>query len=171
MMEMAVTNAGPLMVLSKLNLLHLLRQNYTEVRFPRAVYEECITNGIRYGYEDAQVLRLFLYYNQWKADEVPEIIPAVRNENLDQGEKEAISIAYYQKSILLMDEEKGRNTARSLHIPVLGSLGILIKSYRNRLIDKDQLSLYFDTISRRRDIWISPKLCKFLLEKELYIKI
>ncbi len=64
MMEMAVTNAGPLMVLSKLNLLHLLRQNYAEIRFPRAVYEECITNGIRYGYEDAQILRLFLYYNQ-----------------------------------------------------------------------------------------------------------
>ena len=55
-----VTNAGPLIVLTKLNLLHLLKQLYHHVSFPDAVYQETVEEGLRRGYEDARLLRLFL---------------------------------------------------------------------------------------------------------------
>ncbi len=40
MSQAVVADAGPLMVLAKLNLLHLLKQLYGQVQFPRSVYEE-----------------------------------------------------------------------------------------------------------------------------------
>ena len=40
MSEIVIANAGPLMALAKLNLLHLLKQLYGQVQFPRSVYEE-----------------------------------------------------------------------------------------------------------------------------------
>jgi predicted nucleic acid-binding protein len=38
---------------------------------------------------------------------------------------------------------------------VRGSLGVLIQAYRQKLIEADQLRLYFTEIADRHDIWIS----------------
>lgn len=46
-----------------------------------------------------------------------------------------------------------------------GSLGILIEAYARKLISEDQLRLYFQQISERKDIWINPDLCVRLLEE------
>ena len=48
-----ISNAGPLMVLAKLNLLNLLKQLYGRVYFARSVYDETVIEGMRQGYEDA----------------------------------------------------------------------------------------------------------------------
>ena len=45
-----VSNAGPLMVLAKLHLLHLLDLLYGRVRIARSVYEEAVVEGLRYGH-------------------------------------------------------------------------------------------------------------------------
>jgi hypothetical protein len=44
-------------------------------------------------------------------------------------------------------------------------LGILIEAYARKLISEDQLRLYFQQISERKDIWINPDLCVRLLEE------
>jgi len=41
-----VTNAGPLMALAKLGLLHLLGQLYGKVEMPTAVYNEVVLRGM-----------------------------------------------------------------------------------------------------------------------------
>ena len=55
-----VSNAGPLIVLAKLNLLHLLKELYGRVHVPRSVYDETVTEGLRRGHTDAGTLYLFL---------------------------------------------------------------------------------------------------------------
>ena len=50
----AVTNTGPLIVLAKLNHLHLLPALYGEVIVPHAVYRESIAVGQARGYHDAE---------------------------------------------------------------------------------------------------------------------
>jgi predicted nucleic acid-binding protein len=69
--------------------------------------------------------------------------------------------------VVLIDEEAGRNTARSFGLSVRGSLGVLIEAYHNRLIGSDQLRFYFAEIERRNDIWVSPTLCRSLLAETL----
>jgi len=44
-----VSNAGPLMALGKLGLVHLLHQLYGPVMIPTAVYDEVVTRGPQHG--------------------------------------------------------------------------------------------------------------------------
>lgn len=171
MSEIVVSNAGPLMVISKLNLLHLFKELYGQIQISQAVYEETVINGIRYGFEDAYTLRLFLKQNNWKIQESLHIPQEIASANLDKGEKEAIALALAKNGLLLMDEELGRAIAREQGLKVKGSLGILIEAYRKKLITLDQLRFYFIQIGNRNDIWISYKLCEKLLKslKKLHI--
>lgn len=164
MRKIVVTNAGPLIVFSKLNLLHLLKELYSEIIIPQTVYEETVINGIRYGFNDAHTLLLFLNQNNWKSQKTPKIPQEIALSNIDKGEKEAIALALYENALLLMDEELGRAIAREKGLKIKGSLGILIEAYRRNLISFMQLQFHFIQISNRNDIWISSKLCDKLLE-------
>jgi len=160
-----VSNVGPLMVFSKLNVLHLLKELYGRVEFPLSVYRETVSTGIRRGFADAQILNSFLLQNNWKPVREIEMPMDLQSANLDRGEKESIALALSKNALLLMDEEIGRNFARQKNLSVRGSLGILIEAYAKKLISEDQLRFYFQEISEKKDIWINPDLCIRLLEE------
>jgi hypothetical protein len=142
----------------------LLKELYGEILIPQAVYEETVINGIRYGFEDAYTLRLFLKQNNWKTQKLLHIPQEIASANLDKGEKDAIALALAKSALLLMDEELGRAIAREQGLKVKGSLGILIEAYRKKMINFEQLRFYFIQIGNRNDIWISSKLCEKLLK-------
>lgn len=160
-----VSNAGPLMVFSKLNVLHLLKRLYGRVEFPLSVYRETVSVEISRGFTDAQSLNSFLKQNDWKPVKKIEILIDLQTANLDRGEKESIALALSKNALLLMDEERGRNFARQNNLSVRGSLGVLIEAHATKLINEDQLRFYFQQISEREDIWINPGLCASLLEQ------
>ena len=160
-----VSDAGPLIVLAKLNLLHLLGALYGRVQIPRSVYQEVVIEGMRAGHEDARTLYLFLEQTGWPIQEIaPEEIPAdLRAARLDRGERETLAIAVVLGSdLVLMDETVGREVARASGLAVRGSLGILIQAYRQGAIDAGQLRLYLAEIARRQDIWVHPALVERL---------
>lgn len=159
-----VTNAGPLMVFSKLNVLHLLKELYGRVLFPPSVYRETVTAGMQRGFQDARSLHLFLEQNGWRPVSVGDIPRDLESLHLDRGEKESIFLAATKSALLLMDEEKGRAVARERHLIVKGSLGILVEAHRKGLISFDRIRFYFEQIVERPDIWISPTLCSRVLE-------
>lgn len=158
-----VSNAGPLMVFSKLNILHLLKDLYGHVEFPISVYRETVSTGVKRGFADAQTLKSFLIQNEWKPVKAFEIPMDLQDVNLDRGEKESIAMALSKNALLLMDEERGRDFARQKNLQVRGSLGILIEAYVKQLISENQLRFYFQQISERKDIWINPGVCVRLL--------
>ena len=160
-----VSNAGPLMVFSKLNVLHLLKELYGRVEIPFSVYRETVSAGISRSFADAQILNSFLLQNNWKPVKNIETPMDLLTANLDRGEKEAIAMALSKNALLLIDEERGRDYARQKNLQVRGSLGVLIEAYVRELISEDQLRLYFQQISERKDIWINPDLCVRLLEE------
>lgn len=165
-----VSNAGPLMALAKLNLLHLLQELYGQVHVPRSVYDEVVAEGMRQGHEDARTLHLFLNQVGWNPEDVaPAAIPTdLREAHLDRGERDTLALALaLGDALVLMDETIGRQAARAQGLAVRGSLGILIEAYRRDLIGADQLRLYFGDIARRRDIWTSPALVERLLREVL----
>lgn len=167
MARAVVIDAGPLMVLAKLNLLHLLKQLYGQVYFAEAVYHEVVTEGVHQGHADAATLLQFLRQEAWQATTVTSMPSSILAASLDRGERESIALAVLHRALLLIDEEAGRNTARSFDLSVRGSLGVLIEAYHRKLIGSDQLRFYFAEIERRTDIWISPRLCRSLLAETL----
>jgi predicted nucleic acid-binding protein len=165
-----VSNAGPLMALAKLNLLHLLKDLYGRVRIPSAVYDEIVTVGLQRGYQDARTLYIFLNQVGWKPEQVaPAAISARLSEAaIDHGEREALALAItLDHVLLLMDEMAGRALARREGIAVRGTLGVLNEAYQRRLIREDQLRLYFAEIARRQDIWIRSDVVERLLREIL----
>lgn len=163
-----VSNAGPLMVLAKLNLLHLLKELYGRVRIPRSVYEEVVIEGLRQGYEDARTLKLFLDQMNWMPEEVTATPRELQTVHLDRGECDTLALAIpLGKGLVLMDETAGREVARFLGVTVRGSLGVLVEAYRKRLISADQLRLYCAELDRRNDVWINRTLAERLLREVL----
>ncbi len=163
-----VCDAGPLLVLAKLHQLYLLKSLYGYVHIPEAVYEEAVTVGLRRGYVDVQVLHQFLTQVGWKPVQVSlsNAPTLVRTSRLDRGEKEVLALAFQLEGAdVLMDETLGREVARQLHLSTCGSLGVLMKAYRQGLLNLEQLRLNFDEIERRKDIWINPALVKRLLQE------
>ncbi len=166
-MEAVVANAGPLMALAKLNLLHLLKQLYGRVEFPHSVYEEIVVEGMQHGFEDARTLQRFLDQEDWKPTEVKDVPDDLASLRLDRGERESIALAIALDGLLLIDEERGRKAARQRGVTVRGTLGVLVQAYRSGLITADQLRFYFGQIEERTDIWISPAICRRLLHEVL----
>ena len=62
--------------------------------------------------------------------------------------------------LVLLDDEVARAEARRLKLRLCGTLGILVRAYREGLISLDQAELLIREIAARPDIWIAAKLCE-----------
>lgn len=167
MASVVVADAGPLLALAKLNLLHLLKSLYGRVEFTQSVYDEVVTCGMYRGYSDAHDLQRFFGLEGWEPIAVGSIPDALEGAKLDLGERDSIALAMTRSCPLLMDEERGREVARNMGVPVHGTLGVLVQALRAGYILKDQFQLYVNQIIDRPDIWISPELCRKILHEVL----
>lgn len=84
-------------------------------------------------------------------------------KNLDKGEASSITLALeINNSILIIDEIKGRKIAESLHIEIIGTIGILVLADRQGLI-KDILSIILKLVNN--GFRLSDKIIDKLIEK------
>jgi predicted nucleic acid-binding protein len=156
-----VTNSGPLIVMAKINHLHLLPALYGELIIPPAVYYEVVIVGQARGYSDAVTLQAFLDSRGWKPSQPSEIPSELTGETrLGKGEREAIALALQHQSLLLIDDVYARSVAARMGIETVGSLGILVEAYRKSNLTPEVLEELLLTIERREDIWIHPNLCR-----------
>jgi predicted nucleic acid-binding protein len=165
-----VSDAGPLIVLAKLNVLHLLKALYGCVHVAQSVYDEVVVEGMRAGHEDAKAVHLFLAQTHWPIDQLSseEIPPDLVKAPLDRGERDSLALALRLGSrLILIDETVGREVARDHGLAVRGSLGVLIQAYRQGEMDADRLRLYLAEVARRHDIWINPALVERLRDEVL----
>ena len=163
-----VSNAGPFIVLAKLNLLHLLESLYGRIHFATSVYEEVVISGMRQGHEDARTASRFLDQVKWLPEDVDvtEIPDDLRVVCLDRGERDTLVLAVKLDSeLVLIDEAIGRQEARNRGFSVRGSLGILIQAYRKGFLSAEQLRLNLNEIAHRQDIWVNPALVQRLLRE------
>jgi len=157
-----VMNSGPLICLSKINVLYVLEELYEQIIIPYEVYQEVIIDGLKAGKDDAKTASIFLK-NSSKIkiiDTKTSIIEGVRdNRVLGAGEKAAISAAKDENCLLLIDDFNARRVANSLNIKIKGSIGVLVEAFRRSIINQRQLKYLLTEIGERKDIWISERLC------------
>ncbi len=120
-----VSNSSPLVSLSAIGRLELLRNLYGMITIPRAVHREVVLQGS--GRPGAAEVHSFEWIICCDV-RTPNIVTALQSK-LDHGEAEAIALALeLQSDLLLMDERLGRMEAARFSLRFIGTLGVLIEA-------------------------------------------
>ena len=130
----AISHSSVLIALSSIDQLSVLTQRFPDgILIPQAVWYEVVETGAgRVGaMEVAAGLNVWLSIQEVQN----KTLISVLQQDLDQGEAEAIALLLEQPSeALLLDEKKARQVARRMTLPVLGTLGLLIWAKRQGVI-------------------------------------
>lgn len=144
---MIVSDTSPVLNLSRIGQLELLRFLYGRVLIPTAVAAELIRSGV-----DVFPLTWLSVADAKDRNRVSQF-----QRDLDTGEAEAIVLAIEcSADLLLMDERRGRRIAAEAGIRVTGLLGILVKAKEAGLISRVKPTL--DELIHVARFWIGPKL-------------
>ena len=152
-----VSNASPLINLSRIGKLSVLKELYSELIIPEAVWHEIVVEGA--GQPGADEVKAADWIKQ-RAVTNRGLTQALKQE-LDAGEAEAIALALeIEAGLLLMDEHLGREVARHLGLRFTGLIGALIEAKRKGIIRS--IKPHLDEL---RDI------AGFRLSEALYVRV
>ncbi len=158
-----VSDTTPLISLLKTGRLDTLEKLFGEVRIPDAVFEE-LTSNPRYS-DEAAAIRSFPYIDIISVSDTDAVEQVSREDGLDLGESEAIVLTQeISADLLLMDEARERDVARSMGLRITGTVGILLLSYERGILDEDEIK---DCVERLRDAnrFIGERYLQLLLER------
>lgn len=128
MTERWVVNASPLIVLSKIEHQHILEQLADEIVLPAAVAAEIVAGPI----DDPA--RRYL-----KAEPLPiiDVPPDSVVYSWDLGTGEAAVLSYARQNVgwkAIVDDGMARRCARTLSVPLIGTLGVIIRACQAGII-------------------------------------
>lgn len=126
-LRVVVSDSGPLICLGRLDRLSLLPALFADVQVPDQVLREC---AARPGNDDAARINAAIA-NGWLK---PCGSPALADGPLGRGERAAITRALAIGAGLLTDDQEARLYAVSLHLFVVGTLGVLVRAKRAGLL-------------------------------------
>ena len=154
-MRKVISNTTPILSLLKIDKLEILKELYSQVIIPNAVYQE-IENGKHKEY----------YKDLTKIDWL--IIQKIKDDNsrdyfvdLDDGEAEVLILAKeLNADLVILDEILGRRYAKVLDYKLTGTLGVLLKAKEKGIIKSLKVLL---TELTEKGTWLNPKLIKEVL--------
>ena len=140
--------------------LELLKKIYSRIIIPKGVHDELLVLD-KFEIPIQEILK-----SDWievrKVES--EVLLKKFSTELDLGEAEAIALAIeLNAEYLLIDEKLGRRIAKENHIPIIGTLGILLKGRELGLI-KNMRGQMDDL--RKIGFWISDGLYDKILDLE-----
>jgi len=120
MTDLIIADSTCLIGLERIDKIDLLPQMYSQVIIPPQVQKEF---GLSFA---------------WLIVKTPQNIGIVNSLKLmvDDGESEAIALAYELGYRLVVDDKQARNIAKRLDIEIIGTVGILVKAKQLGLIDQ-----------------------------------
>lgn len=126
MTKRRVANASPLIVLAKLGRLDLVEAPGIDVVIPEPVAREVLAGPI------SDPARQALEQGWGRREPVPAIPGEVLEWGLNPGESAVLALALAQPgSVALVDDSEARACAAALRVPVLGTLGLILRARRS----------------------------------------
>jgi len=142
-----ISNSTPLIAFIKKNELSILKNLFKEIIIPKAVYDE-ILNTPRTSNKEGEILKKELKKKWILIKEITT--PKFPELNLGRSETEAINLCIeLNNPLLLIDEKKARNIAKSLKIDVLGTLGILSLVNKRGLKNEQEILENLDLLIKK----------------------
>lgn len=127
-----VSNSTPLIALSKINRLNIIKELFGSIIIPDAVFSEITTD------KKGRAGKTDVLNAKWikKKTVTNKMVIDVLSVSLDMGESEAIALAKeIDADLILIDEKHARKLANSLDIPVTGTVGLLLRYYKGKKED------------------------------------
>jgi uncharacterized protein len=122
-MAVIVSDTSPIRALHHLGQVAWLNQLFGDVLVPPAVANELANPAPRYASIDVNAYAFLLVRAPSTSPRLAELLA-----ELDVGEAEALALAEeVNAQAVLIDEADGRRVAQRMGLPVLGTVGILIK--------------------------------------------
>lgn len=142
-----VSDTTPIISLLKIGRLDLLEGLFGEVLIPNAVYRE-LTADKRFIDEAGEITNAS--YIKTVSVSNPGAVRILRMATgLDQGESEAIVLTdELGADILLMDEAKGRTISGQMGITIMGTIGLLVSAYEDKLLTSVEARKYIDILQK-----------------------
>lgn len=151
-MGLVIANSTPLIALAKINRLDFLKEVYSQIVIPKAVYEEVAISG------KGKKGSVEITKAKWiKVEEVrEEKFKKFLQLELGKGEAEVIALAYEANAdLVIIDENIGRGIARMFGLKVSGTIGTIIEAQKKGLLNNVQEVL--DELINV-DVWIGEDL-------------
>ena len=160
-----VSDTTPIISLIKVNRLDLLKTMFQEVIIPQAVYDELVCN-LRFA-DEADIVKNCGFLKVASIQDTDNIALLRETEKLDAGESEAIILSQEQVAdILLMDEHRGRQVAKRMGINIVGTIGILLQAYDEKLLSRAEILDCLECMQKNK-IRISKTLMEYM-EKYIF---
>lgn len=118
--EIIIADSSSIIILYETELLQLLPSLFNRITITKQVEKE-----------------IRIAVPEWMKVQEPSNQKLVNDllKELDEGEASSIALAVEHKdSLLIIDEKDGRKIAASLHIQIIGTLGILLHAKRKNLV-------------------------------------
>jgi len=125
-----VVNASPLILLGKLNRLDLLERMAPLLHAPEGVIREVSVGGRQ---RDPATAASVAWAQAYRHPDVP-VLPTVAHWDLGAGESQVISLCLQNSTVAVLDDGEARACARSHELPLIGTLGIILRARRLGLI-------------------------------------
>ena len=159
-MPKVVCNSSPLIHLAKVGKLELLKDYFTEISIPEAVYRECVVDG-----KDREDAKRIESASWIRVVDIKNIdLKKALNTVLDEGESEAIVLALQESAdLILLDDYEARELARTYGLKITGTIGLLIKAKYEG--DISSIGEMLEKL-RRTGFWLSDDLYTKILRDE-----
>lgn len=151
-----IVNATPIITLSLIGRLDLLRLFYGRVLVPEAVRQEIQAGSAKQASLDLERLG-------WvEVVRLQNPRSATLLSDLDRGEAEVIALALERNArLVVLDERLARLHARKLELPLTGAVGVLIRAKREGHVERLAPLL---GMLRESGIWLSEALVREALQ-------
>lgn len=130
-MGVVMADAGPLIALSKIQHLHVLKDLFSEISLTQAVADECL----RVKSDDAVLIKQAITLGWLKCVDNPDFTHAL-SKSLGLGELSSIEYALQNKdnTLLILDDALARKQAIRKGLTVIGTAAIVFTAQRKGLI-------------------------------------
>ena len=146
----AVSDTGPIIHLSEINLQNALNI-FSAIIIPEEVFNELKKNNsaiprkaevIKLNYKSKGLLKILVYQNE-----------------LDMGESAAISLALQQGiANFITDDLDARIVAKNYGLEVHGTIGIILRAFRERVINKETAIKKIKSLPSESSLFITQDL-------------
>jgi predicted nucleic acid-binding protein len=154
-MRKVVVNTTPLLALSEIGKLSLLKELYGEICIPEAVYEEIKTEPACTEVRDA---------SEWiHIVSVKDMSPKrMFQARLHAGEVEVLMYALESKAdLVILDDKLARKTATYMGLTITGTVGLLIKAKETGYLN--EVKPVMEKLIQN-GLFVSPEVQKMVLE-------